>query len=199
MYAYISGEISYKSPTVVYLDCGGVGYALQISLFTFSQIENEEKTRLLTHLIVREDELTLYGFSTEKERELFIKLISVSGIGPNTARVILSSLHPDEIVSAIAGEEVDTFKRVKGIGPKTAQRLILDLKDKVDSSDTIEGKGSFLSGSAKRGPLVEAGQALEALGFPKNKVNQVLNKINKENDKDLSTEELVKQALRSLS
>ncbi len=199
MYAYIKGEITYKSPTLVYIETGGVGYAINISLYTFTQIENEEKTRLLTHLIVREDEMTLYGFSSDKERTLFTKLIQVSGIGPNTARVILSSLNPDEVVSAIVSEDADTFKRVKGIGPKTAQRVILDLKDKIDLSYTTDGKSALQSGQDKPNANLEATQALQALGFQRNRIIKVLNQITKEAESPMNTESLVKLALQRLS
>ena len=131
MITYLKGEITFKTPTYVVVEVAGVGYRVNISLFTYSEIDKLEKVKILTYLHIKEDSHTLYGFSQESERSLFKHLISVSGVGPSTAQICLSSLNPDEIRAAIVGEDVNAFKRVKGIGPKTAKRIILDLKDKI--------------------------------------------------------------------
>ena len=131
MYAYIEGKYVFKSPTTVYIDVGGVAYVIHISLNTYSRIESAESGRLYTHLHVKEDAHTLYGFADEEEKNLFVLLLSVSGIGPNTARIILSSMVPIEVRTAILTDNDLAFKKVKGVGPKTAKRLILDLKDKI--------------------------------------------------------------------
>ncbi len=129
MISYIKGAITLKTPTYVVVETGGVGYHINISLQTYSKIEKLESVKLLTHLQVKEDSHTLFGFAEPGERDMFTKLISVQGIGTNTARLILSGLSTDEVKSAIVGENVTAFKKVKGVGPKTAKRLILDLKD----------------------------------------------------------------------
>jgi len=195
MISYIKGTITYKNPTYVIVETGGVGYHVNVSLNTYAQIEKMEQVKILIHQHIKEDSNTLYGFNEEAERSLFVLLISVSGIGPNTARVILSSMTPEEVRSSIVGEDVASFNRVKGIGPKTAKRIILDLKDKVikDSGDT---SANF---SPKDNTLrQEALSALVALGFAKVTVQKTLNKILRE-DKFTSVEQLIKVALKQLS
>ena len=135
MITQIKGRLVEKSPTELVVDCNGVGYSINISLNTFSQLNDEENIKLFTHLIVKEDSHTLFGFSTKSERELFKLLISVSGVGASTARTMLSSLTPVEIISSINNEDVNSVQSIKGIGSKTAQRIILELKDKVLSLD----------------------------------------------------------------
>jgi Holliday junction DNA helicase RuvA len=196
MYAYIRGKLTIKTPTYVVLENHGVGYHINISLNTYSQIESKEETALITYLHVKEDSLTLFGFSNAEERDLFLKLISVSGIGPSTAQIVLSSLTVSEVQSAIYQERPEAFKKVKGVGPKTAQRIILDLKDKVKVT-----AGQELLTSSNRGNRMygEALSALVRLGFPRTRVEQVLSKIHKTGAEIKQVEDLVKIALQELS
>jgi len=195
MIAYIKGEITHKNPTYIIVEAGGIGYQVNVSLNTYAQIEKQERVKILTYLNIKEDSHTLYGFAEETERSLFVLLISVSGIGPNTARIILSSMTPDEVRSAIISEDVASFNRVKGVGPKTAKRIILDLKDKV-IKETGESPISF---APQNNTLrAEALSALVALGFQKTKVQKVLNGILRENQV-AQVEELIKIALKQLS
>ena len=196
MISYIKGEITHKSPTYIIVEAGGIGYQVHVSLNTYTAIEKLERIKILTYLNIKEDSHSLYGFADEKERSLFVLLISVSGIGTNTDRIILSSLSPEEVRAAIISEDVVTFNKVKGIGPKTAKRIILDLKDKVmkESGDvplTFTKKDNTLRG--------EALSALLALGFAKIKVQKVLNRILQANNDIQSVEELIKRALKQLS
>ncbi|MFK8004768.1 MAG: Holliday junction branch migration protein RuvA [Saprospiraceae bacterium] len=196
MIAYIKGEITYKSPTYILIETGGIGYHVNISLNTYAQIEKLEKVQILTHLQVKEDSHTLYGFAEEGERSMFVLLISVSGIGPNTARVLLSSMKVEEARMAIVSENVAAFNKVKGIGPKTAKRIILDLKDKVikESGDTPMSI-SPVNNTIRE----EALSALVALQFPKIKVQKVLNKILQQQPNISNVEEMIKLALKNLS
>jgi Holliday junction DNA helicase RuvA len=196
MIAYIKGEITYKSPTYILVETGGIGYHVNISLNTYAQIEKLEKVKILTHLQVKEDSHTLYGFAEEAERSMFVLLISVSGIGTNTARVLLSSMRVEEARLAIVSENVAAFNKVKGIGPKTAKRIILDLKDKVikESGDTPMSI-SPVNNTIRE----EALSALVALQFPKIKVQKVLNKILQQQPNISSVEEMIKLALKNLS
>lgn len=196
MIAYIKGEITYKSPTYILVETGGIGYHVNISLNTYAQIEKLEKVQILTHLQVKEDSHTLYGFAEEAERSMFVLLISVSGIGPNTARVLLSSMKVEEARMAIVSENVAAFNKVKGIGPKTAKRIILDLKDKVikESGDT-----PITVSPVNNTIREEALSALVALQFPKIKVQKVLNKILQQQPTISSVEEMIKLALKNLS
>ena len=195
MYAYIKGKITFKSPTDIYLETGGVGYHLQISLNTYSEIEKLEEVSLFTHFHVKEDSQTLYGFFTKKEKELFQLLISVSGIGPNTARIVLSSMKPEEVEKAISYEDVLTFNKVKGIGPKTAKRIILDLKDKVTKN--IDEK-LIKVGANHNTNRNEALSALLALGFPKNSVTKVLDKVVGNVENEMNVEQIIKEVLKQL-
>jgi Holliday junction DNA helicase RuvA len=195
MYEYLQGEISHKNPTYVVIDVGGIGYHVNISLNTYAAIEKEERVRLLTHLHVKEDLMELYGFYSEEERNIFELLIKVSGIGTNTARLILSSLKAEEVQIAILNEDVASFKSVKGIGPKTAKRIILDLKDKIDQTDKSDMLMSGTSGNTLR---QEAFSALIALGFQQGRVNKALNKVQKK-DTPSSAEDYIKEALKILS
>ncbi len=193
MIKHISGKISEKTPAIVVIDCNGVGYGLQISLNTYEKIGDKSEVKLLTYLSIKEDSHTLYGFAEEEERQLFMQLISVNGVGTNTARMILSSLKPIEIKQAIAAGNWNLLKSIKGIGPKTAQRLVVDLQDKVKLLNLSEtGNISF------KNPIVdEALSALVMLGFGKAEAEKALMKIKQENP-DLSVEQLVKQALKTL-
>lgn len=196
MITYIKGPITFKNPTFIVVEAGGVGYHINISLHTYAQIEKADHVRILTHLQIKEDAHTLYGFAEESERNLFRLLISVSGVGPATAQIALSSLTADELRGAIISEDVATFKRVKGIGPKTAKRIILDLKDKVlkDSGET-----PILSTPKDNTLRTEALSALLALGFARPQVQRSLNRILREQGPVDSAEQLIKLALRDLS
>ncbi len=196
MIVYLKGEIAYKHPTYIIVETGGIGYQVNISLNTYTQVEKLERVKILTYLHIKEDSQTLYGFAEETERSLFILLISVSGIGPNTARVVLSSMEAEEVRSAILGENVAAFNRVKGIGPKTAKRIILDLKDKL-----MKDSGESAVAISKQDNTLreEALSALVALGFARVKVQKTLNRILRENATIKSVEELIKIALKQLS
>ena len=194
MYAYIDGKLAYKSPSYVVIDAGGVGYQINISLNTYSKLGDTERCKLFTWLHVKEDAHTLYGFADEGERRLFLHLISVSGIGPNTGRMILSSITPEEIQVAIVKGDVSQIQRIKGIGPKSAQRLILELQDKLKK----DGPDTLISVPVNRTVKDEAMSALVMLGFAKNAVEKVLdNELNK-NSGNLTVEQLIKFALKSL-
>ncbi|MEM6319108.1 MAG: Holliday junction branch migration protein RuvA [Bacteroidota bacterium] len=193
MISYIKGPITFKNPTFIVVEAGGIGYRVNISLNTYAKIEKSETVKILTHLQVKEDSHTLYGFADEAERKLFRHLISVSGIGPATAQVMLSSMSPDEARAAIVGENVAAFKTVKGIGPKTAKRLILDLKDKLlkDGGDT-----PLVAVGVDNTLRKEALSALVSLGFNKIQSQKVLSKILKEQPNVKTVEELIKLSLR---
>jgi Holliday junction DNA helicase RuvA len=193
MIAQIKGRLIEKTPTYVVIDCNGVGYQLNISLNTFSKIGNEESCLLFTHFVVREDAHLLYGFKEKSERELFRQLISVSGVGSSTAVMILSSLSPDETKAAIISGNVNTLKGVKGIGLKTAERIIIDLRDKVGKSDGTELFSMGSNNTIKE----EALSALVMLGFSKMPAEKALAKIMTETP-NLTVEELIKRTLKSL-
>lgn len=197
MITYIKGEITFKTPTFIVVETGGIGYQIFISLHTYSQIEKAEHIKILTHLQIKEDSHTLYGFAEENERNLFRHLISVTGIGPGTAQLLLSAMHPDDVRAAIVGDRDDAFRKVKGIGPKTAKRIILDLKDKL-SKDSGEGPIPTLS-PQNNTMREEALSALVALGFNRILVQKALNKIMKEQPDTSQVEQLIKLALRELS
>lgn len=192
MYEYIKGALVEAGPTYAVVDCGGVGYWLNISVNTYSKISAEKEVCLYVHLIVREDAHLLYGFYSKEERVLFRQLISVSGIGANTANVMLSSMTVDEIVGAIRTGNDEAIRRVKGIGTKTAQRVIIELKDKVGTSGVAESF-VFASGAVKE----EALAALVMLGFVKAQASKVLDKI-VAGGGNRTVEELIKLALKQL-
>ncbi|MGJ1227685.1 Holliday junction branch migration protein RuvA [Sphingobacterium siyangense] len=193
MYEYFNGKLAYKAPTHVVIDVSGIGYYVHISLYTFSQIKDQENCKLFISLQVREDSHTLYGFATEGEKKLFENLISVSGIGPNTGRMILSSNTPDEIQSAIVNGQVALIQKIKGIGPKTAQRLILELQDKLKK----QGFEALVSPIQSQSVPEEALSALVMLGFNKAAAEKVLNTILK-TESNLSVEDMIKLALKRL-
>ena len=196
MISYIKGAITFKNPSFLVVETGGIGYHINISLNTYAKIEPLETVKILIHQHIKEDSHTLYGFAEAEERSLFRHLISVSGIGPSTAQIVLSSLKPEEIRSAIIGEQVEAFKMVKGIGPKTAKRVILDLKDKL----LKESDGAPITIVAADNTLRnEALSALVALGFSRIQVQKALNKILKTQPGITKVEELIKLALRELS
>lgn len=193
MITQVRGRLVEKSPTEVVVDCNGVGYLLHISLNTFSGLPEDEAVVLYTHLSIREDAHTLFGFITKTEREVFKLLISVSGVGPSIARTMLSSMTSEEIQHAIATENVPLIQSVKGIGAKTAQRVIVDLKDKILKTFNIDEVSAFTSNTNKD----EALSALEVLGFNKKQSDKILAMVLKENP-DASVEKLIKLALKNL-
>lgn len=195
MYNYIFGKLVEVSPAYAVIDCGGVGYMLEISLNTYTQIKDMSEVKLLAHFVVREDAQLLYGFFEEKERVLFRRLIEVNGVGVATARVMLSSYSTDELVQAIVNEDVKTVQSIKGIGPKTAQRIVLELHDKLGKMEelsVVSTKG--LAGNKDRD---EALSALLALGFPKSTAEKAVGAV-AENNPDSTVENLIKMALKML-
>lgn len=196
MIAYVKGPIIVKTPTYIIVEAGGLGYHINISLHTYARIEPLEQVRLLTHLIIKEDSHTLYGFAEDSERTLFVQLLSVSGVGPSTAQLLLSSMNPDELKSAIVGENELAFKNVKGIGPKTAKRIILDLKDKIVKEG---GELSPVFSAQNNTIRDEALSALVALGFNRIQVQKALNQILREQPGLSSVEELIKMALKLMA
>ena len=193
MITHLSGRLSEKNPTYVVIDCNGVGYFINISLHTFSLLPRDEHVKLFTHLQVKEDSHTLYGFAQKMEREIFRLLLSVSGIGASTARTMLSSLDPDQIKQAIASGDVVTIQSIKGIGAKTAQRVILDLKDKIIKVFDVDVESASISNTNKE----EALSALETLGFNRKLADKVCSGILKETP-DASVEVIIKEALKKL-
>jgi len=193
MITQLKGRLVEKNPTDVVIDCNGIGYQVNISLYTYSKITSQEHILLYTHLLIKEDSHTLYGFVDKAEREIFRLLISVSGVGASIARTMLSSLNPVEIRDAIATEDVSTIQSVKGIGAKTAQRVILDLKDKIIKIYDIDEV--FVSSSSSNKD--EALTALEVLGFSRKQAEKVVDKVVKEKT-DLSVEDIIKDALKNL-
>ena len=193
MITHLSGKLVEKNPTYVIVECHGVGYFLNISLHTFSLLPSDEHIKIFTHLQVKEDSHTLFGFMERAERELFLLLISVSGIGPSIARTMLSSLNPAQVRDAIAGGEVATIQAVKGIGAKTAQRVIVELKDKVLKLENV-GEVSLPSNNTTK---EEALSALEVLGFNRRQSEKVVDRVLSQ-DTSLSVEDIIKQALKNL-
>ena len=190
MISHINGKLVEKTPTYVVIDCNGVGYKLNISLQTYSSIQTEN-CKLLTHLAVKEDSHTLYGFYTSEERDLFRQLISVSGVGPSTARMILSTYSAEEIVNYIITTDVPALQNVKGIGGKTAQRIIIDLKDKVgkgkETSDLLFTQDNTIK--------EEALSALLALGFTKKVAYKKMEQVMKNHEGEITVEDLVRRSL----
>ena len=193
MITHIQGKLTEKNPTHVVIECSGVGYLLNISLHTYSQIPDQESLKLYTHLQVKEDSHTLYGFSSIAEREIFRLLISVSGIGSSIARTMLSSLTPKQVREGIASSDVALIQSIKGIGAKTAQRVIIDLKDKILKIYDID-EVSVSKGNTSKD---EALSALEVLGFVKKQAERVVDKIMIAQP-DANVETIIKQALKNL-
>ncbi|KAB1160663.1 Holliday junction branch migration protein RuvA [Tenacibaculum aiptasiae] len=193
MITQIKGKLVEKNPTYAVVDCNGVGYLMHISLNTYSSLPDDENVLLYTHLSVREDAHTLYGFSNKIEREVFRLLTSVSGVGPSIARTMLSSMTSEEIQQAIASENVKLIQSVKGIGAKTAQRVIVDLKDKISKTFDLDEVSVVQNNTNKE----EALSALEVLGFARKQADKVVGNILKETP-DASVEKLIKQALKNL-
>lgn len=193
MYEYIRGAVADLNPASVVVDAGGIGYFINISLNTYSKVSGKQDVNLLIHQVVREDAHVLYGFYERRERDLFRNLISVSGVGAGTAIMMLSSLNPDEIVAAVATGNVDVLKAVKGIGAKTAQRIIIDLKDKLGK---IPESGQILI-SPDNTLQNEALSALVMLGFAKKDAEKAVSKIIKD-DPEATVERVIKTALKRL-
>ena len=193
MITQIIGRLVEKNPTNVVIDCNGVGYEINISLHTFSQLGEEEKLKLYTHLQIREDAHVLYGFFTIMERSVFRLLLSVSGIGASTARTMLSSMDPKQIQAAVASEDINAIKSIKGIGLKTAQRLILELKEKMLNLTGIDEIPVLKSNTIKE----EALSALEVLGYTRKNAEKMIDNII-QNHPDISVEELIKASLNKL-
>jgi holliday junction DNA helicase RuvA len=193
MITHLRGKLVEKNPTEIVVECGGVGYLVHISLHTYSLLPSEEAVSIYTHLQVKEDSHSLYGFMEVSERAIFRLLISVSGIGANTARTMLSSLSPEELRDAIAASNVGTIQSVKGIGLKTAQRVIIELKDKILKIYDLEELSSPLDNTNKE----EALSALEVLGFARKQSEKMVEKILKASP-SLSVEDIIKQTLKGL-
>ena len=193
MITHLRGKLVEKNPTEIVVECGGVGYLVHISLHTYSLLPSEEAVSIYTHLQVKEDSHSLYGFMEVSERAIFRLLISVSGIGANTARTMLSSLSPEELRDAIASSNVGAIQSVKGIGLKTAQRVIIELKDKILKIYDLEELSSPLDNTNKE----EALSALEVLGFARKQSEKMVEKILKASP-ILSVEDIIKQTLKGL-
>jgi len=195
MYEYIKGLVTELNPAYAVIEVNGIGYFVNISLTSYSALRHGEQTQLFLHQIVREDAHLLFGFETKVERELFRMLITVNGVGPNTARLILSSLTPQELTSSILSENLVKLKSVKGIGAKTAQRIILDLKDKINLSGELDTAEIFAASdnTIKKDALL----TLTTLGFAKSAVEKVLDKVLKEKP-DASLETVIKLSLNYL-
>ncbi len=195
MIAYIEGNLTFKSPAYIIIEANGIGYHVNISLNTYEVIQDKKSYKVLTHLHVKEDAHTLYGFAEESEKVLFSQLISVSGVGPNTARMVLSSLPPEEIKQAIVQENVAVIQSIKGIGPKSAKRLILELKDKVlQGQENISTNTSNSHNTFKD----EALSALVMLGFSKPAAEKSIQKALQSTTTDITVEELIKLALKNM-
>jgi holliday junction DNA helicase RuvA len=195
MIAYIDGKLTFKDPTYVIIDIGGLGYHIKISLQTYSALKEGERCRLHTFLHIKEDAHTLYGFAENAEKRLFLELISVSGIGPNTAIMMLSSLSYAEIQNAIVSEDLRTIQSIKGIGSKTAQRVILELKDKIKKG-IFAGEMPNIALPANNSLRNEALSALITLGIQKNVAEKSIDTIIKTEGSSLSLEQLIKKALK---
>lgn len=195
MIEYIKGEIIEHSPARIIAECNGIGYEIHISLTTYSAFQDQKQGKFFIYEVIREDAHILFGFATKEERNLFLLLTSVSGVGPNTARMILSSMPPEELTSIIAGGDEKTLTLVKGIGSKTAQRIIVDLKNKVKPA---EGKTHTGSAVAPDETAEEAIAALVMLGFPKAASQKVIETIRKKTPGITTVEQLIKTALKML-
>lgn len=195
MITHLEGKLVEKNPTNVVIDCHGVGYFVNISLNTYSALGSTDNVRLYTYLQIKEDAHTLYGFANKAEREVFVLLISVSGVGASTARTMLSALTAAQVRSAIINGDVATIQSVKGIGVKTAQRVVLDLKDKMLKLQDLADEPSAIIHSNKE----EALAALEVLGFVRKQAEKVLDKVLRTANNELSVEELIKEGLNQLT
>lgn len=197
MYAYLKGEITYRSPAFITLEVNGVGFHVNIPLSTFTALQGQERATVYTHLIVKEDSHTLFGFATQVERGMFVQLIGVTGVGATTAQLILSSMTVDEVRAAVIGEQAHVLQRVKGIGAKTAKQIILDLKSRLakESPDAPSLLPSMMDNAVRE----EALSALLSLGFNRIAVQKALNAVISENPNLSKVEDLIKLALRALA
>jgi len=193
MITHIRGRLIEKNPTFAIIECNGIGYFLHISLHTYSKIPDSEAVKLYTYLSVKEDSHTLFGFADKVEREIFKLLISVSGVGNSIARTMLSSMTPEQIQHAIASEDVATIQSVKGIGAKTAQRVIIDLRDKIVKTYQLSEDSVQSNNTIKEESL----SALEVLGYSRKQVDRLVHKIIQETP-DITLENIIKQALKNL-
>lgn len=196
MFAYLKGKLAYQDPTFVIIDIQGVGYEVKISLNTYSKIKDQENVQVYTYFHVKEDAQTLFGFADQHEKSIFEHLISISGVGPSTGLMVLSSLSPQEVEEAILNEDVRSIQAVKGIGAKTAQRIILELKDKIGKS-AASGDLINIPTSGKSAIRNEALAALVTLGINKSAAQKSIDKVLKQSSSDLSLEELIKLALKA--
>lgn len=197
MYAYLKGEITYRSPAYITLEVNGIGFHVNIPLSTYTALQGQEKATVYTHLLVKEDAHTLFGFATQAERSMFVQLIGVTGVGATTAQLILSSMSVDDVRAAVIGEQAHVLQRVKGIGVKTAKQIILDLKGRL-SKEAADG-AVLLPNMADESVREEALTALMALGFNRIAVQKVLNAVLKENPNTTKVEDLIKLALKNLA
>ncbi len=193
MITHLHGVLEEKTPASAVIDCGGIGYVLSISLNTYAQLPDKGTCRLFTHLAIRDDAHVLFGFFSKEERELFRQLISVSGVGGNTALAVLSGLDPSGVQTTIVNGDVATLKSIKGVGPKTAERIIVDLRDKMGKVEV----GELALGLPQNKQREEALTALVTLGFAKNAAEKAIDKVQKKYGSDLGVEEIVKHALSS--
>ena len=196
MFSYLKGKLAFQDPTFVIIDIQGVGYEVKVSLNTFSKIKDREDIQLFTHFHVKEDAQTLFGFADQHEKSIFQHLISISGVGPSTGLMVLSSLSPEEVEEAIMGEDVRTIQGVKGIGAKTAQRIILELKDKI-GRESASGDLINIGASSRNTIRNEALAALVTLGINKAAAQKSIEKIMKDRSGEISLEELIKLALKA--
>ena len=194
MFAYLEGVLSYKSPSLLYLSINGVGYEVNITLQTFAKIQHLEKCRLYTHLQIREDAWVLYGFADEQERATFRQLLGINGVGAGTARIILSSLTPEELERAVATDDVKTLERVKGIGAKTAQRIVLELKGKLVNAKNMETSGVAVHNTTTQDAL----NALVNLGINRNMAESAIKKVIAADSTTTILEDLIKKALKAI-
>lgn len=194
MYEYIKGHITFRNTSYSVIETGGIGYVFQHSLSTFESLGKQNEVQVFMHLAVREDAHVLFGFFQDSERMMFRHLISVSGIGPASAIAALSAMRPDELQAAIFEEDVEALKRIKGIGAKSAQRIIVDLKDKLGS---LEVNFDNFSGSSNT-VRSEALKALQNLGFDRRKAQKVIDEVLKSTDESIGIEDLIKRSLKSL-
>lgn len=194
--AYLNGNLAELEPTHIVIDCGGIGYMVRISLQTYTHLQGKKVAKIFTHFMVREDAQVLYGFTDKQEQQLFEQLIGISGVGGNTALMILSGLSPQELFQAIQQEDAAALKRVKGIGAKTAGRIILELRDRIQFDGGPQGGGLTKPGSRDQ-RREEALAALVQLGLPRPEMLRRVDRILKEQEADLSVEEIIKLALRN--
>ncbi len=196
MYEFIEGKVEHANPAFIVINANGIGYHIQISINTYEQFKSMKDARVLTYLAIKEDGHYIYGFFDEVERQLFKQLISVNGVGTNTARMILSGQSPSEIISAITTGNIAMLKAVKGVGPKTAQRIVLELQDKIAKMAT-PGEMSSIP-DQKNKAFDEALLALQALGFQRGVAEKVLLKVTNNNKLQIGVEDMIKQSLKAL-